>query len=260
MEFNFKKYFLNEMPIDRFNLLGKWGKDDPKRGYNNQDIGILTNPKAVEKIKRKWSKTDFDFDMYFVRDKNAWKYREVGVVTPEFAESQFGIKIDTESDKISIIFTNNIGSEKIQMTSWMIAHRLSHAIKNESVFKYYFSNNIEKFFKELIKDYGLNVEPLILAYNIGTTKSCRERNLLNFGEFIHELFAQYLIEGKIKFKPIENILISTKYNWGRKQDIIKHLNQTDLTEINIYLEQKSHELTYNAYCTLGSCYNKVFLM
>lgn len=96
----FKEWFFNEMPITKFDLVGDWDKNAPQRGYNRQDIGILTNPKAVEKIHKKWSNTDYDFDFYFVRAKNAWKQREIGQVTKEFAKEQFGLDIEDHDSYI----------------------------------------------------------------------------------------------------------------------------------------------------------------
>lgn len=81
MQLLFKEWIINEMPINKLELIGKWGNNDPLRRYTKIDAGILTSPKGVEKIKQKWSRTEYDFNLYFVRDKNAWKENFEGVTS-----------------------------------------------------------------------------------------------------------------------------------------------------------------------------------
>lgn len=259
----FKEWIFNEMPITRFDLVGNWDKDAPQRGYNRQDVGILTNPKAVEKIHKKWSNTEYDFDFYFVRAKNAWKQREIGKVSREFAKEQFGIDVPQNDDKITIIFTNNIGTEKIPMTAWAIAHRMSHSLRMQFEFSHYFTKQIEKDFNELIKELNVRITPLELAYNLGTMKSCRERNLLNFGEFIHELFAQYIINGKVTFNKITNqLILDKKYAWGRPNfnKVNLRFNQEEMIEINELVENMANSYTDNLNQIMGAFYNQIFVM
>lgn len=254
---------MSEMPITRFDLVGDWGKDSPKRGYNNKDIGILTNSKAVDKIHKRWSNTEYEFDFYFLRAKNAWKNREVGEVTKEFVKNEFGLDIEPEENRITVIFTNNIGAEKIPMNAWMIAHRLSHSLRSIFLFQQYLTDEITRDFNEIIKDIRANITLLDLAYILGTTKSCRERNLLNFTEFIHELFAQYIITGDIKFNKLQKKQIKNKkYAWGKPNFTYLHLNLTDqdLAEINQMIEYHADKYKYNISSVLGTCLNKIFVM
>jgi hypothetical protein len=263
MELLFKEWIINEMPITRFDLVGDWDKDAPQRGYSRQDVGILTNPKAVEKIHRKWSNTDYDFDFYFVRAKNAWKQREIGQVSREFAKEQFGIDVPTKDDKITIIFTNNIGTEKVPMTAWLIAHRMSHSLRMQYEFNQYLTKQVERDFNQLIKDLNVQITPLQLAYNLGTMKSCRERNLLNFGEFIHELFAQYIINGKVTFNKIKNhLILDKKYAWGRPNNrtVYLNLNKEELVEMNEVIENMADSYTANLSQIMGAFYNRIFVM
>jgi hypothetical protein len=227
---NFKNWLLNEMPISKFQLAGQW-EPEAKRayGYNKQDIGILTNPKAVEKIHKIWSNTEYDFDFYFLRSKQAYLQREIGEVTPEWVEKNLGVDIKPESEKITIIFTNNTGTEKIPMTAWAIAHRLGHAIRRDKIFSEYFMNEITKDFRSILKDvYKINKgsrytlgredekELRALAYAVGTMKSTRQENLVNFFEFVYELVAQWITTGRIKFNPLpRNLIISKKMAWGK---------------------------------------------
>jgi len=227
---DFKNWLLSEMPISKFQLAGQW-EPEAKRayGYNKQDIGILTNPKAVEKIHKIWSNTEYDFDFYFLRSKQAYLKREIGEVTPQWVEENLGVDIKPDPDKITIIFTNNTGTEKIPMTAWAIAHRLGHAIRRDKIFSQYFMDEITKDFRSILKDvYKINKgsrytfggedekELRALAYAVGTMKSTRQENLVSFFEFVYELVAQWITTGRIKFNPLpKNLIISKKMAWGK---------------------------------------------
>jgi hypothetical protein len=235
---DFKKWIFSEMPITKFQLLGQWPEKDltgktkkPRAyGYDPRDVGILTSPKGVEKIHRHWSNNEIDFEFYFLRSKEGFKIREVGEVSPEWVKENLGIDVPAKEDAMTVIFTQNIGAEKIPMTAWMIAHRLGHAIRRNPYFIKYFSDELVRDFRELLKEvYGIQkIDPIYrrnfsqidekelraLAYAVGTMKSAEKRNLVNFYEFTYELIAQWITTGKIKFKPLPKSFI-TKMRMSR---------------------------------------------
>ena len=225
------------MPISKFQLMGQW-EPDAKRayGYDRQDVGILTNPAAVDKIHRRWSNSKNEFDFYFLRSSKARKHVDVGQVSPEWVKENLEIDIQPREDAITIIFTQNTGSEKIPMTAWTIAHRLGHAIRRDKIFEEYLAKEVTNDFRELLKEvygidkmsgyrsgegYGESYQRLMgnlraLAHAVGTMRSARQGNLRNFFEFIYELVAQYIITGGIKFNPIpKSLLLRKKMAWGR---------------------------------------------
>lgn len=156
-----------------------------------------------------------------------------------------------------------MGDEKIPMTAWAICHRMSHALRREQIFQQYITDEVNKGFNELIKELNVNITPLELAYNLGTMKSCRDRNLLNFGEFIHELFAQYIITGKVTFKKLTNTLIlDKKYAWGKPNFRTAYLrfNPEEMVEINELVENMAELFTAHLHMVLGAFYNKIFVM
>ena len=235
---DFKQWLLQEMPISKFQLMGQW-EPGAKRayGYNRQDVGILTNPAAVEKIHRHWSNSKNEFDFYFLRSSKARRHVEVGQVSPEWVKENLEIDIQPREDAITIIFTQNTGAEKIPMTAWTIAHRLGHAIRRDRIFEEYLSKEVTKDFRELLREvYGIDKrggygsgggygggfsqadegELRALAHAVGTMRSARQGNLRNFFEFIYELVAQYIITGGIKFNPIpKSLLLRKRMAWGR---------------------------------------------
>ena len=243
LDLSFKDWFLqhgpglHEMPITDFQLMGKWGPKDLPRGYTKQDIGILTNPKAVEKIHKQWSNTKQNFDLYFLRSPKAHKHLQVGLVTPDWVKQNLQVDIKPNPNNVTVIFTQNKGDQKIPMTGWAIAHRLGHALIRDRTVGLGFANGpIGRFFSRVQQDfdrmtqqlfpnsrpdvYGRydknQIKPVHLAYAVGTMKSARDRNLTRFGEFTFELFAQYLLTGKIKFNPLPRSIIRRNHMaWGR---------------------------------------------
>mgnify|MGYP000019279730 CR=1 FL=1 len=262
---NFKQ-FITEMPISKFQLQGQWGPNAKRAyGYNRQDIGILQNQNAVDKIHKSWANSKNNFDFYFLRSKDAYRQVEVGEVTPEWVKEKLKVDIQPTEDHITVIFTNNTGDEKIPMTAWMMAHRLGHAIRRDTIFDQYFSQEIQKDFKQLLeKIYGiksptgyssfgygdgqyqrqrqiqLSSENGLkgLAQAVGTMRSARQGNLRNFNEFAYELVAQYIITGKIKFNPLPPSFVTKKQMaWGRPNDqMARATPHEDLEEWNEQLQ------------------------
>jgi hypothetical protein len=243
---DFKNWLFSEMPINKFELLGKWGKgrgDDPqprfpfaqvdakqKYGYRKDDIGILTSPVAVQKIKNQWLKTNHKFDFYFLRSPEGRKVVNVGEVGHDYLVKTLKLKEEdfpAEFDTITVIFTNNFAAERIPMTGWMIAHRLGHALtktrggqpnlqfnrKADSVMKeignlMVMAYGLQNYDKESSRKYLLQV-----LNSIGTFASARKNLIDRPFEFFHELFAQHLLEGQIRFNPFPDRVVN-RYNWG----------------------------------------------
>lgn len=63
---HFREWLLLEFPVTKFQRLGKWDANDPKYGYHQDDIGIVSSPKGEAKIIRKWSNSKENFELYFV--------------------------------------------------------------------------------------------------------------------------------------------------------------------------------------------------
>lgn len=281
---NFKNWILNEMPISKFQLLGQW-EPNAKRayGYSKSDVGILQNPKAVNKIHKLWSNSKQDFEFYFLRSAKAYKQIEVGEVTPEWVKQNLEIDIQPKEDAINIIFTQNTGAEKISLTAWTIAHRLGHAIRRNKEFDIYFLKEIEKDFKEILRsvyqrgqllgqraNYGYsdpssNQEKDLrsLAYAVGTMKSVRERNLRNFYEFPYELTAQYIITGKIKFNPLpKGLIVKKRMAWGKPNDQISYskLSDEEIKEWNEILDGHSQKYEHYLDTIFDGLVGRIFVM
>lgn len=280
---NFKEWLLQEMPISKFQLMGQWGPDAKRAyGYSKQDVGILQNPRAVEKIHKSWSNTKQNFDFYFLRSNAARKHVEVGEVSPGWVKDKLGIDIEPNPESITVIFTQNTGDEKIPMTAWTIAHRLGHAIRRNSQFQQYLQEELTKDFRELLLQiYGIQRQPQYppsyfgsnlsddskqlraLAHAVGTMRSARQNNLRNFGEFSYELVAQWIITGKIKFNPLpKSLILRNRMAWGRPAPDTRRsrVSEADYIDWNESLQTYASKYEYYLDQVFSGLEGRIFVM
>lgn len=269
---NFRQFM--EMPITQFQLKGQWGADAKRKyGYNYQDTGILENPKAVQKIHKSWSNSKNDFEFYFLRSFKASKHVEVGQVSSEWVKENLEVDISPNPDAITIIFTQNTGTEKIPMTAWAIAHRLGHSIRKVKEFEIYFLKELERDFREILRnvyqrssnqEYRADEKDLrSLAFALGTMKSARDRKLVNFYEFPYELMAQYIITGKIKFSHLpRSLILQKRMAWGNPNHITTSakVSEEELQEWNDMLDGHSQKYEYHLDTIFDGLVGKIFVM
>ncbi len=298
----FKDWLMFEMPIRTLqhipkrrqpNLFGDSDPKDPwsknakrKYGWNSSDVGIVGTDAGITKFKKLWANTEHNFDFYLVRTKEGNKYLEVGEVTPEWVQEKLGIDIQASGDAITVIFTNNKGSDKMPFTAWTAAHRLGHVfqrsgisgggIREYSQFKDEVINDLSQVLKTAY-DYVLKANsywgtPVSnpnfegqqmlkkLATAIGTMQSARKNNLRVFFEFPHELLAQYLLTtSKIQFNQVAKQLI-THYTWGNAQGLYRRLSDEGLFDMDYQLKVMADD--YNERCKniLDAAVGRLFVM
>lgn len=276
---NFRNWLLAEMPMNRLDLKGKWEPNAPNYGYTKQDVGILTNPRGVEKIKQAWSNTKQNYEIYFLKSYAGMKQVEIGEVDSGWVKEKLQLDIQPNQSAITVIFTNNFGDQKVPMTAWIIAHRMGHAFGRgrKGQFEDLFRKQVERDFRELAREvFGLetNVQYGMvdsdgekklsaLAMAVGTMNSARTRNLRNFNEFHYELLAQYLLTGKIKFNPIPRSLITrNRMAWGRPAPEMRYsrVDQDAHDEWNAQLESHADKYEYYLDNILGEFVGKIFVM
>lgn len=263
-----KETALNEMPINKFELMGNWGPKDRKYGYNKQDIGILTSPKGVQKIHKKWSNSTNDFDLYFLRSAKAYKFIEEGERSAAWVKENLGVDIQPNPNSVTVIFTNNKGTEKIEMTGWMIAHRLGHAIRRTQKWEELITNELYKDLKPIVDNvYGLQHGELpvmkAIAHSIGTMRTAREQNLFSFYEFAYELLAQWITTGKITFNDLPQCLkLDKRQAWGRPNPtmVCSRVPRDELLEYSETLKNQAEKFEYYFDWAIGALNGKMFVM
>lgn len=263
-----------EMAMNSLQLKGDWGKNAPTRAFDRPSIGILTSPSGVKKIKNMWKKLDHSVDVYVLRSVEGKDHVEYGMVDPQFVKDKLKLDIELDPEAITIIFTNNVASEKIPLTGWTLAHRFGHSLrrrngllinpKNSYTFFDSF-NQIQKtlddILREMSKVYRIQLNDTNIRrmyYHIGKFKSARDRNIPRLSEFIYELIAQHIIQGGVIFNTsLDPIPLNSA--WGKKR--FAHSNpKEDLEDWENYLNRCAADISYYIDQMLGDAIGNVFVM
>lgn len=284
------KFKLEEAPIRDFETIGR--PLDKKGGgsFSSQDKKLLSNPKAIEKIRKQWSKTEYTFDMYLlnVPQLNKSEFRERGEVSDSFRkifEEITGQPIPNDPSAITILFNGNYGSEKVPMTGWVMAHRFGHAIQASSSISWQeyvnsmltlardiVDNVYEQTLKllsrrfasrEVVIEKGIDFKQqkmwALIFNQIGSFKSARDEKINRYYEFFYELFAQYLITGSVEFRPLTREIVIEKLPFGNKR--MARAVDDDLLEMwNRDLYIYAGDIESRIINVLESCIGKTFLM
>jgi hypothetical protein len=219
---------LIEAPVDDIQTMGNWNKaTKSKNKYDSSSIKLLNNPEYIKRLKTKFaSNVPYIFNLYFIKSPKASQHVEYGPITEEKLR-EFISDVDVSPiinaskanpESITIIFTNNSGVEKIPLTPWMIAHRISHSMYR-SQFSYDSYNQLSNEYKHFLRQINSTLEGCYnirggffsrdealvkLVNGLGTFRSARENKITRPFEFIHEVFAQYLTTGNIEFNSYNN--------------------------------------------------------
>jgi hypothetical protein len=280
---SFRKFFdLHEMPIGQFQKVG-WGEDAPKRRWDKKSIGILTSDKGVEKIKRQWKNTEQTFDIYLVRTKGASKHWYTGEVDKEWLKENLELDIEVNTENITAVYVSNQdGSEP--MTGWVLAHRFGHAIMRTTEYEHYryemhqyVSNIMKDIYNKKMSWYGGSFGNLpslqtrggeqqkiltALAHSLGTMRSARQQNIDHLDEFGHELVAQYIITGSIKFNPHIAPQLAQKGRFGHPDVLARAnpMNDDEAEENREWIQGMAETLEYYVSDMLRSFEGRVFVV
>ena len=279
---------LFEAPISDLTHVGDWTKGSSFR--HATDRKLLTNPKAITKITAQWEKTPVDFNVYLVNNKDGIKYGEIGAVTKEWIDTKLPTTapfIDVKPNAVNLLFMNNSGDERVPMTGWIMAHRFGHVVSRYNGQSGLQFSDFTDVREELLRvtasvlndGFGFNypgheITPtrhLLLTLSnprqaardqktmvsfyeqIGTMRSARTGQLRNEFEFTHELLAQYMLTGEIKFNPIP-----TSFKVGRSTVRLKYPD--DLDYYNGMLDDLAESLGHMFLNLLNHCVGKILVM
>lgn len=208
----FKKW-LSEMPLAHYgnNFKDMNGPEFPGPGketpwgdrgqFNINDKIIIKHPKTVATLERLLSRHRWKFNilMYETHSENMEEKEFTDLVKKWMHQNKIEIW-----DHIT--FAKN-GSSGDLMTPWMILHTIGHAINDETTIGY----SIIEFLKKVYTGGPMSNEELIgKLSNILQFKSIANMGKINTKmklapssaqEFVNELIAEYLWNGKIRYKP-----------------------------------------------------------
>lgn len=214
---------------------GDWKR--PGNRYSELDFKILTNAKAQHRLIDKYKNCGVDFKFHFCKGTKCSNHYLEGFKSPEWVKTHFGLDIQPDDDKISVLVTNNIGSPKYPLTPWIIAHRMSHAIFRNISYSIHQPSmtGIDNLF-----GWRVGYEKW-LGCAIGTTRSCRKRTLSRTGELYHELFAQCLLTGRVRLNHLENRVL--KRMRGKNPEYI-HLSDDKVQRVNDLINMMENQVYY----------------
>lgn len=175
--------------------------------FRDTDRKIIQSPKAQAKIRRVLAKVPQTIDLVFfdsgapVTNVIAHGDQIGGVFhRPGLAARWPHLPEPSSPDAITVILTHNEGANRVQLSPWIIMHRMAHAVTFSPDSDY--KNIIEGMAYDLdemvdVIRGGWGLSRLAITYYLGTMKSAREQNLNASEEIIMEWFAQYCVQGRI---------------------------------------------------------------
>ena len=217
---------------------------------------MLQNPSFVKVTRKKFGNTEHALNFYFVNLPEATKHSETGFMTPEQLQAampkawpeiaQRAQEADHEN-AINVIFVGNTGVNRMNMTPWLMAHRMAHALQSSERGNYgYGSNQRSGPWGDYERDATDAFQPLLeQVYNwvlprrpmdfwmsgkhdktlakflegIGGMRSARKSQLGGRPyEFLYEMFAQFVITGKLTFRDVPKSFGMRNGPWYRIQE------------------------------------------
>ncbi len=224
---------IDEAPLGDYELVGNWGDKEKSHGFRHApDRKMLQNPTAVKLARKKFGKTEHNLNFYFVNLPGAAKHSETGFMEPDAiaqampkawpAIAQRAEQADHENS-INVLFVGNTGFQRMNMTPWIMAHRIGHALQASErgmgrggYWKEY-EEDASNFFADILQNvYDMNIRPndvfmggrndkLMAKFfeAIGGMRSARKGALGGRPyEFLYEMFAQHVITGKLSFREL----------------------------------------------------------
>jgi hypothetical protein len=223
------KDIINEAPLKDFEFFG----GDDEGSFRRDDIKAATSKKWLRKLKTSFVRTPYNFNVYVYngtegkvtlgditiepRDlENVHKY--AGVIDINVVADVIG-KMPPDSDvSITALLIENEGNERLPLTPWILAHRVSHAIlyaSNASKIGVY-AKELEMMFSEFLyamekalPDHGheipiggLTARTNGVAKALATFHSGRTGKLASAGEFVVEMMTQFIVRGEIVFNRL----------------------------------------------------------
>ena len=230
---------LTEAPLADYQPLGDFNKPGP---FSGPDKKLIPHPVNQLKTQQFLSNSPYDFRLFFSNIPGTGNYSEYGPMTPEKIQQIFTKDADQivngSADAITIVYVGNKGDAKKMLTPWIMAHRFGHAVQSghrratpmggkesgawPDAEDYFFStvNQLLDRAYGKIGSYGRNMKSDLTAeytalFNaLGTQRSSRSGAIRRPYEFLYELFAQYIKDGKITLNPLPTNLGYGKQAWG----------------------------------------------
>lgn len=271
-------------------------------GFNKVDRELVNHDKFKEKLTKFFATTEHPFYIYTLQKPGVQRnYAEHGYVSLEFANSispEIAEMINevqqSDPDGIHVIYVGNSGAEYKIMTPWIMAHRMSHAIAANDGRAGRIKGNVvssmaTRLFSEVenvlndhyMEDYHREMNTAdsykingmwgsaeaqkvyaALFNSIGTMKSARNKKIVRPHEFVHEIFAQYILTGKVTFNKFPASIKLTTPTGRVKRQYTAHEETDELyaKELQQLANNLSAELSTWCENILSAVSGKIFVM
>jgi hypothetical protein len=238
---------LAEAPVSDIKVLGNWDRSHSFK--RPADRALVAGEGRATAITKAWRKASHDFKLVFVNAVGGRDLLETGIPGQRELEklANMGVRIEPEEEKITVIFTNNSGDQWRPMTPWIMAHRFGHAVNAAARRDQdsYITQNWQEleqlvfealdqladlhgvqapaprsrnapdrygYQNQFAKQQQQDKKRQIMAHAYGTMRSARTRKIARNYEFHYELFAQYLLTGKVSLEnPTGKVLTHHVY-------------------------------------------------
>ena len=279
-----------ETPLEDYQTHGNWKKAYGFR--DKRDRMLIQHPRAIEMVKKKFGNTEHIFRFYFVNSAESQFHVELGLKKLEWVRMKLGDSVadavaqHMDDDTVNVIFTNNKGDERRNMSAWIMAHRIGHAMASRrgdgdafgykqahdnlirgfsGAMEYYTQKEFPSSEKEMT-DRGsyydrkspqeTRMPQLVMLkffHEVGGFRSAREGNIRDWFEVMNELIAQYLTTGKIKFRPAP-----ARFGSGGTKRFSYSTREVD--EVNDHLATLARDMQYYIDNAIGMFANRILVM
>jgi hypothetical protein len=196
--------------------------DQEPGSLHADNIALAQHPSAQAKIRRVLAKAPIVIHLLFVNHQQPYVNKivgryfakgddlipAIGLLTAQQASAAFGFDIPARTDALTLVFGHDAGDDRLPFTPWIIAHRMLHAIYETHDATAYpllhaqflgISRMLD-YMPAGVADPKLTIDSLLHA--VGTFNSARQDRIGNAGEFVAEVFAQFLVTGRITLAPV----------------------------------------------------------
>lgn len=216
------------------------------------DRAIISSDRARAKIRRVLARVPQTIDLVFLDTGepvpsgfvNDYALAIGGVFPYEAIKSRYDTLPERSSeDAIMLVLTFNEGQDRKQLSPWIIAHRMGHGLVMDDDYERIFQN--AEFCLRDLTSYlydGWAIPTRATCHAIGTMKSAREGKLTQTLEFLFEMFAQTVVQGKVTFNRFT--IDSFKEVIGRHYTgPFPRVEERDVEEFNRMLSSAERQIT-----------------
>lgn len=202
-------------------FIGKEEMVPSSRRFNQVDVDLFNSEAGMAKVKARLERTNHNFEIVITTKPPAFESRFFGAPAVKHIKEEIAPIVPNlvAPDKFTWIFAQNISGQHIPLTAWMMAHRFSHMT--------FFNRNMSNVAN--VDDVVLNTLAMGLQqmcdYDMGekydimsnedtpvcaitrllmTMRTARTCTLSSSADSAAEMFAQYLLTGKVTFLRYED--------------------------------------------------------